>query len=92
MWGLYTLLLLLNSSCGGTRYTRRNRHNKDHHTESHSPRTMSTSEGRASKKAKIVDNEPPDGDSTDGVQPVDSRSAVRRTTWSRTHPAQSYME
>ena len=30
-----TLLLLLNSSCGATRHTRRNRHNQDHHTESH---------------------------------------------------------
>ena len=34
MWGLYTLVLLLNSSCGATRYTRRNRHNQDHHTKS----------------------------------------------------------
>ena len=32
--GLYTQLLLLNSSCGATRYTRRNRHNQDHDTES----------------------------------------------------------
>ena len=30
------------------------------------PRIMSTSEGRASKKAKIVDNESLDGDSNDG--------------------------
>ena len=32
-WGLYTLLPLLNSSCGATRYTRRNRHySQDHDT------------------------------------------------------------
>ena len=44
------------------------------HRESHkSPCTMSASEGRASKKAKIVDNESLDGDSSDGVEPVDSR-------------------
>ena len=36
MWESYTLLPLLNSSCGATRYTWRNRHNQDHHTESHS--------------------------------------------------------
>ena len=34
---------------------------------------MSTSEGRASKKAKIVDDESLDGDSSDGVESVDSR-------------------
>ena len=41
--------------------------NKDHHhTESHkSPCIMSTSEGRASKKAKMVGNESLDGDSSD---------------------------
>ena len=39
-----------------------------------SPCTISTSEGRASKKAKIVvDNEYLDTDSSDGVEPVDSR-------------------
>ena len=76
MWGLYTLLLLLNSSCGpiNTSHTRRNRHNQDRGTESQSPCTVSTSEGRASKKAKIVvDNEYLDTDSSDGVEPVDSR-------------------
>ena len=31
---------------------------------------MSTSEGRASKKAKIVDNEFLDGDSSDGVDRI----------------------
>ena len=46
----------------------------DRDTESHSSScTMSTSEGRASKKAKVVDNESLDGDSGDGVEPVDSR-------------------
>ena len=34
---------------------------------------MSTSEGRASKKAKIVAIESLDGDSIDGFEPVDSR-------------------
>ena len=34
---------------------------------------MSTSEGRASKKAEIVDNESLDGDSSYGIEPVDSR-------------------
>ena len=33
MWEACTLLLMLNSSCGATRYTRRNRHKQDHHTE-----------------------------------------------------------
>ena len=33
---------------------------------------MSTSEGRASKKAKIVDNESLDGASSDGVESVGS--------------------
>ena len=33
MWGLYTLVLLLNSSCGATSSTRRNRQNQDHDTE-----------------------------------------------------------
>ena len=38
------------------------------HRENHkSPRIMSTSEGRASKKANIVDNESLHGDSSDGV-------------------------
>ena len=61
MWGLYTLLLL-NSSCEVTKYTWRNRQNQDHETESHSPCTVPTSEGRASTKAKIVNNESLDGD------------------------------
>ena len=34
---------------------------------------MSTSEGRASKKAKIAESESLDGDSSDGAEPVDSR-------------------
>ena len=61
MWGLYTLLLL-NSSCEVTKYTWRNRQNQDHETESHSPCTVPTSEGKASTKAKIVNNESLDGD------------------------------
>ena len=36
MWESYTLLQLLNSSCGARRYTRRSGHNQDCHTESHS--------------------------------------------------------
>ena len=36
VWESRTTLLLLNSSCGATRCTSRNRHNQDHHTESHS--------------------------------------------------------
>ena len=35
MCGSYTLLLLLNSSCGVARCTRCNIYNQDHHTESH---------------------------------------------------------
>ena len=42
-----------------------------------SPCTISTSEGRAAKKAKIVDNESLDGDSSDGDEPVDSRLSDR---------------
>ena len=34
---------------------------------------MFTSEGRAPKTAKIVDNESLDGDSSDGIELVDSR-------------------
>ena len=47
------------SSCGATRYTRRNRHYQDNHTERHKwcPCMMFTSEERASKKATTVDNE-----------------------------------
>ena len=37
------------------------------------PCTMSTNEGRASKKAKIAESESLDGDSSDGAEPVDSR-------------------
>ena len=33
---------------------------------------MSTSEGRALKKAKIIESESLDGDSSDRVEPVDS--------------------
>ena len=68
MWGLYTLLLLLNSSCGATKYTRRNRHNKDHHAERAIEflHHVHHSKGKAPKK-KIVDNESLDGDSSDGA-------------------------
>ena len=55
MWGLYTLLVLLNSSCGATGYTRRNRHNQK--------------EGPPIKQ-KIVDNESLDGDCSDGVERI----------------------
>ena len=48
-------------------------HNQDHDTE----RVIESlhhvhHEGRALEKAKIVDNESMDGDSSDGVEPVDS--------------------
>ena len=33
LWGLYTLLPLLNSSCGATSSTQLNRHNQDHDAE-----------------------------------------------------------
>ena len=91
MWRLYTLLLLLNSSCGATRYTRRNRHNQDHHNERfiESLDNVHHSEGRASKKANIVDNEFLDGrDSSDGVERkctylvrISSRKVLVRGTW-----------
>ena len=56
-WESYTLLRL-NSSCGTTTYTRRSRYSQDHYTrELQCPRIMATSEERASKKAKTVDNE-----------------------------------
>ena len=51
---------------------------------------MSTSEGRASKKAKIVDNESLDGDSSDGVEPVESRLSDGLLE-AVTHPAQRHM-
>ena len=58
VWKSCALLLLLNSSCGPMRYTRRERPNQDHHTESlWCSCIMSTSEKNASKKAKTVDNE-----------------------------------
>ena len=47
------------------------------HRESLNPCTMSTSERRTSKKAKIVDIESLDGDSSDGVEPVGSRLSDR---------------
>ena len=53
MWESYTLLLP--TSCGATRYTRRNTHNQDDHTESKCPCIMS-SEERVSKEAESVGN------------------------------------
>ena len=73
--GLYTLLLLLNSSCGATSSTRRNRHNQDHDTESHRlPAPCPPGkQGHLRSRRFIVDNESLDGDTNDGVEPVDSR-------------------